>query len=153
MVIDNWESKGRGTLLHVIKWDPNARVSSLKESIELAPRPSNYLIATGPKLDENTLHIKASFLECTTILWLMWLTCFTWFVWPLYMVNVGRVNRQGSLPPLILCVKGDLEIWLSALLIASFPKPLENELLFLCSWWQSSSYEKDSLGGVFDLDL
>ena len=68
MVIDNRESKGRGTLLYVIKRDPNARVSSLNESIELAPRPSNYLITTGLKLDGNNLHIKVSFLECTTIL-------------------------------------------------------------------------------------
>ena len=49
------------------------------------------------------------------------------------MVNVGWVNRRGSLPPSILLVKGDLEIWLSALLIASFPKPLEDEFLFLRS--------------------
>ena len=66
--MDNRESKGRGTRLHVIKWDPNAWVSSLKELIELAPRPSNHRIATGPKLNGNTLHIKVSFLECTTIL-------------------------------------------------------------------------------------
>ena len=65
---DNKEAKGLGTLLHVIKQDPNAHVSSLKESIEPALKPSNHLIATGPKLDENTLHIKASFLEYTTIL-------------------------------------------------------------------------------------
>ena len=65
---DNRESKGQGTLLHVMKRDPkNARVSSLKESIEPAPRPSNHLIATSPKLDGNTLHIKVPFLECTTI--------------------------------------------------------------------------------------
>ena len=31
-------------------------------------------MATGSKLDGNTLHIRASFLECTTILWLKWLT-------------------------------------------------------------------------------
>jgi len=89
MVIDNRESKGRGTLLHLIKRDPNAQVSSLNEPIELAPRPSNYLIATGPKLDGNTLHMKASFLECIAILWLKWLTCSTGFVRPVYMVNVG----------------------------------------------------------------
>ena len=68
MAIDNREFKGRGTLLHVMKWDPKARVSSLKESMELAPKLLNHLIATGPKLDENTLHIRASFLECTAIL-------------------------------------------------------------------------------------
>ena len=65
---DNKEFKGQGTLLHVIKWDPNAWVSSLKESMEPAPKPSNHLMATGPKLEGNTLNIKASFLECTTIL-------------------------------------------------------------------------------------
>jgi len=89
MVIENRESKGRGTLLHVIKRDPNARVSSLKESIKPACRPSNHLITTGPKLDGNTFHIKASFLECTTILWLKWLICSTRSIRPLYMVNVG----------------------------------------------------------------
>ena len=119
--MDNRESKGRGTLLHVIKRDPNALVSSLKESMEPAPRPSNHLIATGPKLDGNTLHIKASFMECMAILWLKWLTCSIWSVRPLYMVNVGWVNRRGSLPPSILHVKGDLEIWLNVGLIASFP--------------------------------
>jgi len=65
MDIDKRESKGRGTLLHVIKRDSNAQVSSLNESIEPAPRPSNHLITTGPKLDGNTLHIKVSFLECS----------------------------------------------------------------------------------------
>ena len=35
----------------------------------------------------------------------------------------------------ILRMKGDLDIWLSALLIASFPKPLEDKLMFLRSWW------------------
>ena len=73
MNMDNRESKGRGTLLHVIKRDPNTRVSSLKKSMEPVPRPSNHLIATGPKLDGSTLYIKALFLECTAILWLKWL--------------------------------------------------------------------------------
>ena len=150
---DNKESKGRGTLLHVIKQDPNDWVSSLKKSMELAPRPTNHLITTSPKLDGNTLHIKALFLECTAILWLKWLTCSTGSVRPLYIVNVGWVNYRRSLPPSILCVKGDLEIWLSALLIASFPRPLKDEFLFLHSWWTSLSYEKDSLRGVFDLRL
>ena len=127
---ENKEAKDRETLLHVIKWDPNAWVSSLKESMGLALRPSNHLIAIGPKLDGNTLHIKASFLECTAILWLKWLTCSTWFVLPLYIVNVSWVNRRGSLPPSIQHMKGDLEIWLSALLIASFPRPTEE-----CLWW------------------
>ena len=65
---DSRESKGRGTLLHVIKQEPNARVSSLKESMEFAHSPSNHLIARGPRLDGNTLHIKTSSLEWTTIL-------------------------------------------------------------------------------------
>ena len=68
MVMDNKESKGQGTLLQVTKQDPNTQVNSLKELIEPAPRPSNHLIAIGPKLDGNTLHIKASFLEWTSIL-------------------------------------------------------------------------------------
>ena len=135
MVIDNKESKGRGILLHVIKRDPNTRVSSLKESIELALKPLNHLIAKGPRLDENTLHIKASFLEWTTILWLKWLICSTGSVRPLYMVNVGWVNRRGSFPPSILRVKGDLKIWFNALLIVSFPRPLQDGLLFLRSQW------------------
>ena len=135
MVIDNREFKGRGTLLHVIKRDLNARVSSLKESIEPTPKPSNHLMATGPKLDENTLHIKASFVEWTVILWLKWLTCSTGFVRLLYMVNIGWVNRQGSFPPSILRVKGDLKIWYNALLILSFPRPLRDGLLFLRSRW------------------
>ena len=67
---DRRESKGRGTLLLVMKRDPKAYVSCLNEFIEFGLRPSNHLIATGPKLDVNTLHIKASFLEWTTILWL-----------------------------------------------------------------------------------
>ena len=80
MVIDNRESKGRGTLLQVIKRDLNAQVSSLKESIEPALKLSNHLIAIGPKLDGNTLHIKASFLDCIAIIWLKWLPCSTRFV-------------------------------------------------------------------------
>ena len=74
---DSRESKGRGTLLQIIKREPNAWVSPLKEFTKLAPKPSNHLIATGPKLDGNTLHIKASFLEWMAILWLKWLTCST----------------------------------------------------------------------------
>ena len=45
----------------------------------------------------------------------------------------GLSERRGSLPSSILHVKGDLEICLSALLITSFPKPLEDEFLYLCS--------------------
>ena len=47
---DSSESKGRGTLLHVIKREPKAWVSSLKKSMELALKPSNHLFATSPKL-------------------------------------------------------------------------------------------------------
>ena len=104
------ESKGRGTLLQVTNWAPNALVSSLKELIEPSLRPSNHLIVIGFRLDGNTLHIKVSFLEWTAILWLKWLTCSTRSVLPLYMVNVGWVNCWGSFPLSILWVKGDLEI-------------------------------------------
>ena len=64
---DSMESMGRGTLVHVIKREPNARVSSLKESMESVLRPSNHLIAMGSRLDRNILHIKASSLEWTII--------------------------------------------------------------------------------------
>ena len=53
---DSKEAKGQGALLHVIKWDPNVWVSSFKELIDLTLRPSNHLIATSPKLDENLAH-------------------------------------------------------------------------------------------------
>ena len=80
---DSRESKGWGTLLQVIKWEPNAWVSSLKEPMEPAIKPSNHLIATGLKLEGNTLHIKASSLEWIAILWLKWLTWSTRSVQPL----------------------------------------------------------------------
>ena len=51
MVKDSRESKGQGTLLQVIKQELNAWVSSLKNSMEPAPRPLNHFIATDPKLD------------------------------------------------------------------------------------------------------
>ena len=101
--------------------------------MEAALRPLNHLIATGPKLDGNTLHIKGLFLECMAILWLKWLTCSTGSILPLYMVNVGCMNHRESLPPSIQRVKGDLEIWLSALLIALFPRATKGEFLFLRS--------------------
>ena len=63
MDIVSKDPKGRGTLLHVIKRAPKARVSFLKDSIELALKPLNHLIATKPKLDGKTLHIKALSLE------------------------------------------------------------------------------------------
>ena len=131
IVIDNRESKSQGTLLQVTKRAQNALVSSLKELMEPSFKPSNHLIAIGPKLDGNTLHIRISFLEWTTILWLKWLTCSTWSVLPLYIVNVGWANCRRSFPPSILLVKGDLEICLRALLIASLPKPLRDGLLLL----------------------
>ena len=65
---DSRESRGQGILLQVIKWEPNARVSFLKESMEFALRPLNHLIALGPKLDGKTLHMKALSLEWTVIL-------------------------------------------------------------------------------------
>ena len=65
---DRRESRGRGTLLLVMKWDPKAYVSCLKESMEFGGRASNHLIAIGPKLDGNTLHISALSLEWTAIL-------------------------------------------------------------------------------------
>ena len=136
---DSRESKDRGTLLHVMKREPKAWVSCLKEPMEFGFRPSNHLITIGPKLDGNTLHIKASSLEWTAILWLNWLTCSTGSVQPLYMVNVGWWNRRGSLAPSILCVKGDLEIRSKALLMVSFPRPLWDRLLYLRLWWCSSS--------------
>jgi len=86
---DSRESKGRGTLLLVIKQEPKAWVNCLKEPTEFGLRLSNYLIATSPKLDKNTLHIKALSLEWMTILWLNWLTCSTGSVRPLYIVKVG----------------------------------------------------------------
>ena len=96
--MDNKESSGWGTLLHVMKWDSNAYVSSLKEPIEPAFRPSNHPIVTGSKLDGNTLHIKVSFSKWTAILWLKWLMYSKGSVRSLCMVNVGLVNLWGSLP-------------------------------------------------------
>ena len=62
LVMDNKESKGQGTLLQVTNQAPNTRVSYLKELIKPSLRLSNHPIITGPKLDGNILHIKASFL-------------------------------------------------------------------------------------------
>ena len=90
---DRRESKGRETLLLVMKREPKAYVSYLKEFMEFGLRLSNHLIAMGPKLDGNTLHINASSLEWTAILWLNWLTCSTGSVRPLYMAKVGWWNH------------------------------------------------------------
>ena len=89
---DSKESKGRGALAHVMKWEPKAYVSCLKESTEFGLRPSNHLIATGPKLDGNALYIKVSSLEWTVILWLNWLTCSMGSVRPLYIVKVNLLR-------------------------------------------------------------
>ena len=67
---DNNALKGRGALLFVMKRESKAWVSYQYESTEFAFKPLNHLIATGPKLDGKTLHINASFLEWTVILWL-----------------------------------------------------------------------------------
>ena len=131
---------------------PKAKVSyytwqngsqSLGELLEgiygISPQTINHLIATGPKLEGNTLHIKVSSFEWMAILWLNWFTCSTGSIQPLYMVNVGGWNRRGSLALSILRVKGDLEIWFNALLIALLPKPLWGRLLYLRLWWYFSS--------------
>ena len=47
---DRKESRGRGTLLLIMKQDPKACVSCLKEFIEFGLRPSNHLITISPKL-------------------------------------------------------------------------------------------------------
>ena len=65
---DSREDRGRGTLLLVMKREPNAWVSSLKEFMESAFKLSNHLIATGPRLDGKTLYIRVSSLEWTVIL-------------------------------------------------------------------------------------
>ena len=65
---DRRESRGRGTLLLVMKREPKACVSCLKESMEFDLRASNHLVTIGPKLDGNTLHINASSLEWMAIL-------------------------------------------------------------------------------------
>ena len=108
--IDNKESRGWGTLLHVINREQNDWVSFLKELIELIFSPSNHLIGIDPKLDGNTLHIKASSWEWTVIFCLNWLTCSIESVRPLYMANVGWWNLLGSFAFSIPRVKGDFEI-------------------------------------------
>ena len=127
--MDNKESKGWGTLLHVINWEQNDWVSFLKEVTKFVLSLSNHLIAISPKLDGNTLHIKISSWEWTVIFCLNWLTCSTGSVRPLYMANVGWWNRLGSFAFSIPHVKGDLEIWLNAFFITSVPTPLWEGLL------------------------
>ena len=65
--IDNKESRGWGTLLHVMNREQNDWVSFLKELIELVLSPSNHLIGIDPKLDGKTLHNKASSWEWIAI--------------------------------------------------------------------------------------
>ena len=151
--MDNKEFKGWGNLLHVINREQNDWVSFLKELIELVFSPSNHFIGIGPKLDGNTLHIKASSWEWTIIFCLNWLTCSIGSVRPLYMANVGWWNRLGSFSFSIPHVNGDLEIWLNAFFITLVPTPLWEGLLRF--FWRRcfSSQEKDSLGGVLDLCL
>ena len=131
----------------------NDWVSFLKELIEFVLSPSNHLIGIDPKLDGNTLHIKASSWEWIAIFYLNWLTCSTGSVRPLYMANVGSWNRLGSFAFFIPRVNDDLEIWLNAFFITSVPTPLREGLLRFLRWRCSSSQEKDSLGGVLDLCL
>ena len=151
--MDNKESRGWETLLHMINREQNDWVSFLKKLIELVFSSLNHLIGIGSKLDGNTLHIKASSWEWTAIFCLNWLTCSTGSVWPLYMANVGWWNRLGSFAFSIPRVKGDLEIWLNAFFIMSVPTLLWEGLLRFLRWGCFSSQEKDSLGGVLDLCL
>ena len=148
--MDNKESRGWRTLLHVMNREQNDWVSFLKELMEFVLSPSNHLIGIGPKLDGNTLHVKASSWEWTAIFYLNWLTCSTGSVRPLYMANVGWWKRLGIFAFSIPRVKGDLEIWLKAFFIISVPTPLLDGLLRFLLWRCSSSQEKDSLGGVLD---
>ena len=136
-----------------MNWEQNDWVSFLKELIEFVLSLSNHLIDIDPKLDGNTLHIKASSWELTVIFCLNWLTCSTRFVQPLYMANVGWWKRLGSFAFSIPRVKGDLEIWLNVFFITSVPTPLREGLL--CFLWRrcSSSQENDSLSEVLDLCL
>ena len=148
--MDNKKSRGWGTLLHVMNREQNDWVSFLKKLIEFVLSPSNHLISIGPKLDGNTLHIKASSWEWTTIFCLNWLTCSIGSVRPLYMANVGWWKRLRSFAFSIPHVKGDLEIWLKAFFITLVPTPLRDGLLRFLLWRYSSSQEKDSLCGVLD---
>ena len=68
----------------------------------------NHLKAIGPRLEEKTLHMRASFLELMTILWLKWLTCSTGSVLLL-------LNSEGWLSKLTreLCVLNVTRRWWS----------------------------------------
>ena len=58
--MDSRESRGWGTLLHVMNREQNDWISFLKELMEFVLSPSNHLIGIGPKLDGNTLHNRGS---------------------------------------------------------------------------------------------
>ena len=147
--MDSKESRGWGTLLHVINRKQNDWVSFLKELMEFIL----HLIGISPKLDGNTLHNRVSSWEWTTIFYLNWLTCSTGSVRPLYMANVGWWKRLGSFAFSIPRVKGDLEIWLRAFFITLVPTPLSDGLLRFLLWRFFFSQEKDSLSGVPDCCL
>ena len=68
----------------------------------------NHLMAIGPRLEGKTLHMRASFLELMTLLWLKWLTCSTSFVLLL-------LNSEGWLSKLTreLCVLNVTRRWWS----------------------------------------
>ena len=74
---------GLGALLQVTNLAPNVLVNSSYNLIDPSSNPSNHLMVVGPKLEGNTLHIKASFLEFIVILWFKWLTCSMGLVLPL----------------------------------------------------------------------
>ena len=67
MAIDNKESTGLGTLLQVINLALNALVNSSKDPIDPFLKALNQRMATGPRLERNTLHIRASLLAWTAI--------------------------------------------------------------------------------------
>ena len=154
--MDNKESKGWGTLLHVINREQNDLVSFLKELIKLVFSPSNHLIDISPKLDGNTLHIKALSWEWMVIFCLNWLTCSTRSVRPLYMANVGWWNCLRSFAFSIPSVKGDLEIWLNAFARRAPAFPLAKMLFFTgegFTWWSSKPLSVYSIFFIIGGDI
>lgn len=81
--MDGKESKELRILLQVINLASNALVSFSLDPIKPSSNPSNHLTIMGPRLERNTLHMRALFLEWMSILWLKWLTCFTRSILPL----------------------------------------------------------------------
>lgn len=59
MDIDNRESRGLGTRLHVTNIAPKALVNFSKECMDPSSRLSNHLMATRPRLEGKTVHIRA----------------------------------------------------------------------------------------------